>query len=89
MIRPSCSNWFNGNKPQTRFTQTMPPNSWSCGWGGDNDGGGVPAISRHAGGVNVLMGDGAVRFVKSTISLPTWWALGTIAGNEAVSADAY
>ena len=33
--------------------------------------------------------DGSVRFVKNTVSLPTWWALGTRNGGEVVSADAY
>ena len=85
--RSQCSNWFNGNKSQCRYTHTMPPNSSSCGWGADNDGGAISATSRHAGGVNVLMGDGSVRFVKNSVSLATWWALGTIAGGEVISAD--
>ena len=47
------------------------------------------ARSYHPGGVNALMGDGSVRFIKSTIDGRTWRALGTVAGGEAVSADAY
>jgi hypothetical protein len=35
------------------------------------------------------MTDGSVRFVKSSVSMPTWWALGTIAGGEIVSSDSY
>jgi prepilin-type N-terminal cleavage/methylation domain-containing protein/prepilin-type processing-associated H-X9-DG protein len=38
--------------------------------------------SRHAGGVNVLLADGSVRFVRQTISITTWQALATIAGGE-------
>ncbi len=45
--------------------------------------------SRHAGGLNMLMADGSVRFVKNTISLQTWWALSTRAGAEVISADSY
>ncbi len=45
--------------------------------------------SNHPGGVNVAMTDGSVKFIKSTISLPTWWALGTRAGGEVISADSY
>jgi prepilin-type processing-associated H-X9-DG protein len=45
--------------------------------------------SNHPGGVNACMGDGSVRFFKDTIAIPTWWAVGTRAGGEVVSADAY
>ena len=45
--------------------------------------------SRHAGGVNAMMADGSVRFFKNTINLTTWWALGTKAGNEVISASSF
>jgi hypothetical protein len=35
------------------------------------------------------MGDGHVRFIKSSIDLDTWWALGTRDGGEVISADSY
>ncbi len=35
------------------------------------------------------MADGSVRFVKNSISMPTWLALNTIAGGEVVSSDSY
>ncbi len=47
------------------------------------------ASSYHPGGVNVMFADGSVKFIKSTISRSTWWALGTRAGGEVVSADSY
>jgi prepilin-type N-terminal cleavage/methylation domain-containing protein/prepilin-type processing-associated H-X9-DG protein len=47
------------------------------------------ARSRHPGGVNALLADGSVHFYKNTISLPTWVALGSMAGGEVVSADSY
>jgi prepilin-type processing-associated H-X9-DG protein len=49
----------------------------------------LPASSNHSGGVNVLMADGSSRFIKSTIDIKTWWALGTRARGETVSADSY
>jgi prepilin-type processing-associated H-X9-DG protein len=49
----------------------------------------MPPSSRHPGGVNTLMGDGSVRFIKESINLPTWRALGTRSGGEVVSADSY
>jgi prepilin-type N-terminal cleavage/methylation domain-containing protein/prepilin-type processing-associated H-X9-DG protein len=47
------------------------------------------ARSRHPGGVNVLMGDGSVRFIKNTINAQTWIALGSISGGEVISSDSY
>jgi prepilin-type processing-associated H-X9-DG protein len=47
------------------------------------------ASSNHPGGANFLYCDGGVRFMKSTINIKTYWALGTKAGGEAVSADQY
>lgn len=46
-------------------------------------------VSMHPGGANFLFGDGSVKFLKKSISLPTYCALGSRAGGEVVSADAY
>jgi prepilin-type processing-associated H-X9-DG protein len=70
----------------------MPPNTWSCvanGGGGANNQGAHTASSRHSGGVNVLLGDASVKFIKDSIAAPTWWALGTKANGEVISSDAY
>lgn len=40
--------------------------------------------SRHTGGVQVTMCDGAVRFISNNIDLATWRALSTMQGNEIV-----
>jgi len=47
------------------------------------------ARSYHPGGVNALLGDGSVRFVKDTLDGRIWRALGTVGGGEVLSADAY
>jgi hypothetical protein len=39
--------------------------------------------------VELLLGDGSVRFVKPTVSPPIWRALGTIAGGETLPAEGY
>jgi prepilin-type N-terminal cleavage/methylation domain-containing protein/prepilin-type processing-associated H-X9-DG protein len=62
-------------------------------WIDENDGGptymALSASSFHPGGVNALFADGSVRWVKNSVSPVTWTSLGTIAGGEVVSADAY
>jgi prepilin-type N-terminal cleavage/methylation domain-containing protein/prepilin-type processing-associated H-X9-DG protein len=45
--------------------------------------------SMHPGGANFLFADGSVRFLKNSISLVTYCALGSRNGGEIVSADAY
>jgi len=45
------------------------------------------ARSRHPGGINALLGDGSVRFVKSSINPMVWIALNSISGGEVISGD--
>jgi prepilin-type N-terminal cleavage/methylation domain-containing protein/prepilin-type processing-associated H-X9-DG protein len=45
--------------------------------------------SYHAGGANVVMLDGSVKFLKDSISQPTLWALASIAQGEVISSDSY
>jgi prepilin-type N-terminal cleavage/methylation domain-containing protein len=40
------------------------------------------ARSKHPGGANAALCDGTVRFITDSIPAATWWALGTIRGNE-------
>ncbi|RUL88135.1 DUF1559 family PulG-like putative transporter [Tautonia sociabilis] len=72
------------------------PNGYNCQANNDPNTGGygnimnaLPPSSNHPGGVNVCFADGSVKFIKDTISLPTWWAIGTRNGGEIVSADQY
>ncbi|WP_020475648.1 DUF1559 domain-containing protein [Zavarzinella formosa] len=47
----------------------------------------ITARSRHTGGVNVLMGDGGVRFAKNSVSLSVWKALATPQAQAGESTD--
>ncbi|MDR3639581.1 MAG: DUF1559 domain-containing protein [Isosphaeraceae bacterium] len=47
------------------------------------------AGSYHPGGINMLFGDGTVRFVKDSISPVVWGNLATFNGGEVVSSDAF
>jgi prepilin-type N-terminal cleavage/methylation domain-containing protein/prepilin-type processing-associated H-X9-DG protein len=51
--------------------------------------GSAPPSSNHPGGVNLAFADGSVRFVKDSVGLQAWWALGTRAGGEVISSDSY
>lgn len=46
-------------------------------------------VSRHPGGANFLFADGSVHFLKKSISLITYCALGSRNGGEVLSSDAY
>ena len=78
--------WVSGQPACTRYLHIMPPNTWSCRSGLQI---GHVANSRHAGGVNVMFCDGSVKFIKSSINVTTWWALGSRAGGEVVSSDQF
>ncbi|QDT82079.1 DUF1559 domain-containing protein [Gimesia maris] len=78
------SNWVYGNGGLTVFNTLLNPNSEypncvTCSSCGTNDAPGLfPARSRHVGGVHVLMGDGATRFISANIDNTTWQNLGAI-----------
>jgi prepilin-type N-terminal cleavage/methylation domain-containing protein/prepilin-type processing-associated H-X9-DG protein len=45
----------------------------------------LAARSRHTNGVNVVLGDGSVRFVSQSIDIGVWRAMSTVAGGEPVT----
>jgi prepilin-type N-terminal cleavage/methylation domain-containing protein/prepilin-type processing-associated H-X9-DG protein len=77
------------------YGHLMTPNGLSCvaanSWGGPPGGfnDAITATSNHSGGVNVVMIDGSVKFIKDSISPQTWWALGTRNQGEVISSDSY
>jgi prepilin-type N-terminal cleavage/methylation domain-containing protein/prepilin-type processing-associated H-X9-DG protein len=92
--------WVDGGVHHTGFTTAWTPNRvtgnptiYDLDINGQREKQGGPtfaaitARSYHPGGVNVLLGDGSVRFIKTTINGATWRALGTVAGGEVVSSD--
>lgn len=90
--------WAWGCPNMTLFNTVVPPSStqypWAscrqgCGGCGTDNSHISNASSYHPGGCNALLGDGSVRFVKSSIDMKTWMQLGTIAGGEVVSSDSY
>jgi prepilin-type processing-associated H-X9-DG protein len=45
--------------------------------------------SNHPGGCNFLFCDGSVHFIKSSIAITTYWAIGTKGDGEVLSSDSY
>jgi len=87
-------NWVHGAMAMTLFNTIVVPNGEANEWAYCSANSGSlanfsNADSYHAGGVNVLMGDGSIKFVKNSINQITWWGLGTIAGGEVIGGDAY
>ena len=83
--------WFHGTNAQTLFNTVMTPNYQvltplpTAPTRPSATRSSSMANSNHPGGVNVLLGDGSVRFVKDSINQSTWWALGTRANGEVIS----
>jgi prepilin-type N-terminal cleavage/methylation domain-containing protein/prepilin-type processing-associated H-X9-DG protein len=74
------------------YSHVMTPNSKACYFSstaGHPTYTMVNASSYHSGGVNVAFLDGSVKFVKSSVSQISWWAIATIAGGEVVGADSF
>jgi len=76
--------WLEGNMNWTRYNHVRTPNRISCKNGLTWDGVIMTATSRHTGGVNVVMGDGSVRFVSENVYPPIWQGLATIGGGESL-----
>jgi prepilin-type processing-associated H-X9-DG protein len=81
------SPWLRGYVGTSVYKHVSPPNSLSCYFYPSRLT--LTATSLHTGGVNVAMGDGSVRFVKSTINRLTWRAIGSRNGGEVISSDNY
>jgi prepilin-type N-terminal cleavage/methylation domain-containing protein/prepilin-type processing-associated H-X9-DG protein len=79
--------WTYGYHSTTSYWHSGPPNSRSCMFPPSRIS--TTANSRHPGGVNVTLADGSVRFVKNTVNVKTWRALGTRNQGEVISSDSY
>jgi prepilin-type processing-associated H-X9-DG protein len=97
---PNGCVWIGGNPGSCMmwdaYNHFMPPNTIACdstsdgnteGWGSVQDA--FPPASNHPGGINVCFADGSVRFIKNSIGLQAWWAIGSRNGGEVLSADSY
>lgn len=76
--------WINGHFGNTLYNHYYPPNpiaKWDCGNSSHNKALST-ARSFHPGGVNLLLADGSVRFIRDSIDLSSWRGLSTRAGGE-------
>jgi prepilin-type N-terminal cleavage/methylation domain-containing protein/prepilin-type processing-associated H-X9-DG protein len=87
-------NWAHGCMAMTMFNTVVEPNAFNdtwthCGRNASSRAVLSNADSYHAGGVNTLMSDGSVKFLKDSINRRVWWGLGTRGQGEVISADSY
>ncbi len=76
--------WINGHYGNTLYNHFYTPNpagKWDCGNASHNKGLTGPR-SAHTGGVNLLLCDGSVRFIRDGVQIDTWRALATRTGGE-------
>jgi prepilin-type processing-associated H-X9-DG protein len=78
--------WLYGYHSTTTYYHVSGPNTRSCMFPPQRIA--TTANSEHPGGVNVLMGDGSVRFIKDSVSLAIWRGMGSRNLGEVISADA-
>ena len=81
--------WFSGWNNNARLCFVMPPNSVNCAMTGSGDGMAGSPTSHHSGGVNTLMCDGSVRFLKNSVAPNIMWALASMHNGEVVSQSDY
>ena len=84
--------WLSGwGHTASTYMHVMKINDRNCHLYGGEDTGEiiVTPSSEHPGGINLLLGDGSVRFIKQTIDNPIWWALGSRNGGEVIDASQY
>ncbi len=94
LTRRQGMSWVMGEMCCSSYNHVGPPNDETCagtGFSGNmaNMPMMVPPSSRHPGGVNTLIGDGSVKFIKSGVSIQTWRAVGTRSGQEVINGDAF
>jgi prepilin-type N-terminal cleavage/methylation domain-containing protein len=86
------------------YTHFGPPNQIACTNPGEPTYGGTfsdsnlyyvgplgsaPPNSNHPGGVVEAYSDGSVRFMKDSVNLQTWWALGSRSGGEVIDGSSF
>jgi len=86
-----CTGMFGRTLGNTLLAPNPPyPNCNKTTGNGDFDNNGVFGMSSyHSGGGNIAMGDGSVKFLKSSTALQTVWALGSRNQGEVISADTF
>ncbi|MEW4566953.1 DUF1559 domain-containing protein [Tautonia sp. JC769] len=81
--------WIRGEYINTLYNHTLNLNMPSCTNAGSVQNGAYSAGSRHPRGAHALFCDGHAAFLRESVSLDVWRALGTRHGNEVLDQDAY
>jgi prepilin-type N-terminal cleavage/methylation domain-containing protein/prepilin-type processing-associated H-X9-DG protein len=79
------SNWIFGEFGMTLYNHTLPINQNSCINGTAYQQGAWTAGSAHSGGASLVFADGHARFLRDTVTLEVWRAIGSRNGGEGVA----
>lgn len=86
---PRGWSWYAAKYPHPwAYTALLAPNDKATAnheCDGGNSLSGFAARSKHPGGVQTVLGDGAVTFVSDSIDIFVWRAAATMAGNESLA----
>jgi prepilin-type N-terminal cleavage/methylation domain-containing protein len=81
LVYPCCGWCSDGG---TALNGNQPLLNLPCAYGDGATTDTAGSRSRHIGGVQILLGDGSVRFVSQNININTYRALATIGGSEVI-----
>lgn len=90
---PKGQPWSDGLWTRTLYDHFLTINLPTCGntqsrsWPRRETLGASPASSSHPSGADILFADGHLEFIRDSVSIETWRALGTRNGGEIASTD--
>jgi prepilin-type N-terminal cleavage/methylation domain-containing protein/prepilin-type processing-associated H-X9-DG protein len=84
-FRSDCgAAWLQGQH-WTLYTHAGPPNMRACAYPPNTQL--MVSSSNHSNGVNVCLCDGSVRFVRNSVNVQTWRAVGSKSSGETLGSD--
>ena len=89
-VDPLNGFWTDAEPSQELYNHVMPPNTWNCSTDTTNYHGAAHVGIEPAQRRGQPAHDGrSVRCIKNSISMPTWWGLGTKSNGEVIDGSSF